>query len=245
MILLCIFLLISLLAVCGWKGLSIFFSLGLNFFLIVLSLILIAGGFNPLLILLLLSIALLSTTIFINTDQVLIAKTSFYTSIVIIILLIIIIIPVLHFAATQGFGIEDSEEIEGFTLAIGISFNNISIIMIILSSLGAICETSIAVSSGLMELLKYNPQLTNKQILKSGFEIGSKIAATAFNTLFFSFLGEFLTLLIWFIQLHYTFSTILNHKILVGEIISLLIGAIGVIFSVPVTSYFINLYRNK
>lgn len=245
MTVLCIILLILLICICGWNGLAIFFSLGLNFFLIILSLIAITGGFEPISVFTILTLILLSTTIFINTKQPLTAKTAFFTSLIIIIGLIFIIVPISYFAATHGFGVEDSDEIEGFTLAIGISFQKISIIMIVLSSLGAIAETSIAVASSLVELLDYNPLLSNRDIVRAGKEIGGKIVATAFNTLFFSFLGSFLSLIIWFIQLHYSLSTILNHKILIGEIISLLIGVIGVILTVPVTIWLLNKYRKK
>lgn len=236
-------LLILLVLVCGWQGLTIFFSLGLNFVVIILALVLVAGGFEPLIVSGLLSLILLATSIFMNTKQPLTAKTAFVTSLIVVLGLLIIIVPLSQLAATYGFGAEDAEEIEGFGLAIGLSFQKISIMMIILGSLGAIAETSIAVASGLVEILEYDAQMGPKQLFKAGIAIGEKIIATAFNTLFFSFFGSFLSLTMWFIQLGYPISKIVNHKILIGEGLALLIGVIGVIATVPLTSWLLNYFR--
>ncbi len=236
-------LLILLVLFCGWQGLTIFFSLGLNFVVIILALVLVAGGFEPLIVSGLLSLILLATSIFMNTKQPLTAKTAFVTSLIVVVGLLIIIVPLSQLAATYGFGAEDAEEIEGFGLAIGLSFQKISIMMIILGSLGAIAETSIAVASGLVEILEYDAQMGPKQLFKAGIAIGEKIIATAFNTLFFSFFGSFLSLTMWFIQLGYPISKIVNHKILIGEGLALLIGVIGVIATVPLTSWLLNYFR--
>ncbi len=236
-------LLILLVLVCGWQGLTIFFSLGLNFVVIILALVLVAGGFEPLIVSGILSLILLATSIFMNTKQPLTAKTAFVTSLIVVVGLLIIIVPLSQLAATYGFGAEDAEEIEGFGLAIGLSFQKISIMMIILGSLGAIAETSIAVASGLVEILEYDAQMGSKQLFKAGIAIGEKIIATAFNTLFFSFFGSFLSLTMWFIQLGYPISKIVNHKILIGEGLALLIGVIGVIATVPLTSWLLNYFR--
>lgn len=236
-------LLILLVLVCGLQGLTIFFSLGLNFVVIILALVLVAGGFEPLIVSGLLSLILLATSIFMNTKQPLTAKTAFVTSLIVVVGLLIIIVPLSQLAATYGFGAEDAEEIEGFGLAIGLSFQKISIMMIILGSLGAIAETSIAVASGLVEILEYDAQMGPKQLFKAGIAIGEKIIATAFNTLFFSFFGSFLSLTMWFIQLGYPISKIVNHKILIGEGLALLIGVIGVIATVPLTSWLLNYFR--
>lgn len=236
-------LLILLVLVCGWQGLTIFFSLGLNFVVIILALVLVAGGFEPLIVSGLLSLILLATSIFMNTKQPLTAKTAFVISLIVVVGLLIIIVPLSQLAATYGFGAEDAEEIEGFGLAIGLSFQKISIMMIILGSLGAIAETSIAVASGLVEILEYDAQMGSKQLFKAGIAIGEKIIATAFNTLFFSFFGSFLSLTMWFIQLGYPISKIVNHKILIGEGLALLIGVSGVIATVPLTSWLLNYFR--
>ncbi|MCS8618025.1 YibE/F family protein [Latilactobacillus curvatus] len=236
-------LLILLVLVCGWQGLTIFFSLGLNFVVIILALVLVAGGFEPLIVSGLLSLILLATSIFMNTKQPLTAKAAFVTSLIVVVGLLINIVPLSQLAATYGFGAEDAEEIEGFGLAIGLSFQKISIMMIILGSLGAIAETSIAVASGLVEILEYDAQMGPKQLFKAGIAIGEKIIATAFNTLFFSFFGSFLSLTMWFIQLGYPISKIVNHKILIGEGLALLIGVIGVIATVPLTSWLLNYFR--
>ncbi len=106
-----------------------------------------------------------------------------------------------------------------------------------MSSLGAIAEAAMAISSGLTEILENHPERTNRQLIHSGMAIGRQIIGTTFNTLFFGFFGGFLALFIWFLGLHYSFGTIMNNKIFVAEMIEILISFIGVLITVPMTAW--------
>lgn len=120
-------------------------------------------------------------------------------------ILLLLIIGVEHWAMVQGFGPEDSEDLEGMSILIGISYLKVAVTTTILSTLGAIAEAAMAVAAGLTEVLNAHPDISTAQIMKSGMAIGGQIIGTTFNTLFFGFWRFFnafylvcwITLLIW------------------------------------------------
>ena len=67
--------------------------------------------------------------------------------------------------------------------------------------------------------------------------IGKDILCTTTNTLMFAFLGDFMTLLIWFYKGNYSFLDIINAKTFAAELIRILFSAIGCIIVIPITAY--------
>lgn len=63
------------------------------------------------------------------------------------------------------------------------------------------------------------------------------IIGTAITTLFFGFFGSFLGLFAWFMQLHYSFATVVNDALFVGELMQVLFAVIAVILTVPITMW--------
>ena len=96
---------------------------------------------------------------------------------------------------------------------------------------------SIAISSALYEVHQNNKDLTKKELFISGMNIGKDILCTTTNTLMFAFLGDFMTLLIWFSKGNYSFFDIMNSKTFVAELIRILFSAIGCILVIPITAY--------
>lgn len=230
-------LLICMVAVGGTQGLQAWISLLFNFAALFFSMVLMAFHFSPVLVTLVTGIIVLAMTIFLGGNDSNSTMVAFYASVAVLILLVILIIPVEHWAQIQGFGQEDSEDLEGMSTILGISYLNVAISTAILSTLGAIAEAAIAIAAGLAEILEQHPKITLKNLQAVGFKVGSQIIGTTFNTLFFGFFGGFLALFIWFAGVHYSLGEILNDKILVGEVLMVLFSMMSVIATIPLTTW--------
>lgn len=230
-------LLICMVAVGGTQGLQAWISLLFNFAALFFSMVLMAFHFSPVLVTLVTGIIVLAMTIFLGGNDSNSTMVAFYASVAVLILLVILIIPVEHWAQIQGFGQEDSEDLEGMSTILGISYLNVAISTAILSTLGAIAEAAIAIAAGLAEILEQHPKITLKNLQAAGFKVGSQIIGTTFNTLFFGFFGGFLALFIWFAGVHYSLGEILNDKILVGEVLMVLFSMMSVIATIPLTTW--------
>lgn len=223
-------------AVGGRQGWTAFLSLLLNFCLLFLALFLIAVHVAPMLVTLLVGICILAVTIFMGEDDLQTTVTAFFAAVCVLLVLIALIYGVESWALVQGFGLEDSDDLEGMSTMIGISYLKVAIATTTLATLGAIAEAAMAVAAGLSELLHSHADLADARLLVSGMGIGQQIIGTTLNTLFFGFVGGLLALFIWFGGLHYSLGTIMNNKIFVAQMIEVLISFLAVILTVPATT---------
>ncbi|KRN98118.1 YibE/F family protein [Companilactobacillus kimchiensis] len=230
---------VLLLAVTGTRGFTLLFGLGINIVSILALLILIADGFNVLVTTGVIAMVILVVAIYMNVDNSNTATTAFKTSLMIMIIILLITVPLEYWASAQGMGVENQDELEAFSLAAGISFPQLAISIIVINSLGVISETSVAITSGLNEIVENKPTMTPTEIFNDGFSVGNKILNTQTNTLLFNFFSSTFPLFFVIHSLGYKFSEILNDKLVVAEILTTLICTIGVILTVPITSYLV------
>ncbi|MFT8401137.1 MAG: YibE/F family protein [Lentilactobacillus diolivorans] len=236
-----IVLLVLMMIVGGKQGITSFLSMVVNFGILFFSIVLIAFHMPPILVAVVASAILLAITIFWSDASDNASVTAFEASVIILILLIAIIIPIEYWAQVGGFGLEDSEELEGLSTYVGIDFTKIAIATAILSSLGAIAEAAIAIASGLDEIITQHELIRSDQLYVDGIVIGKQIIGTAVNTLFFGFFGSSLGLFIWFYSLNYSFGEILNDKVFAAELIAIVVSLIGVVTTIPITTWIMSL----
>lgn len=164
-------LFVLLLAVEGKHAVTTFTSLALNALLLIVTIILIAGGFQPIGVALVLGVLGLSITIFMNSQNTKIAGPAFLASMLVLLGLAGLMWVLVTYGVTGGFGDEDGETLEGFSLLIGVSFKQIMIATGIMSALGAVAEVAIAVAAGLTTADLDTPQAQH--------ELTSEIIGTA------------------------------------------------------------------
>ncbi|OJU18490.1 MAG: hypothetical protein BGN88_11190 [Clostridiales bacterium 43-6] len=108
---------------------------------------------------------------------------------------------------------------------------------IIIASLGAIMDTTMSIASAIAEIKELNPSLTEKQLFKSGMNVGRDVMGTMTNTLILAFTGSSINVLIMLFMYKLPFIQLINMDMLVIEVIHGLSGCIAVILSIPITSY--------
>lgn len=242
--LLVLILLILMVAVGGQQGWSAFWSLLLNFCCLFFAIVLVSWGLSPLWVTPVASVLILAQTIWLGVNDSFVASRSFWSSLLVFVALFGLILIVEHFARVQGFGVEDTDALEGMSLAIGVSYAQVAVMVTSLCSLGAIAEAAISVAAGMKTVVDENAQASQSVIFNAGLQIGRQIIGTAFNTLFFGFFGGFLALFIWFAGLGYSFLTIINDKVFICEIVIVLLSFVGVLLTVPVTAWLIS-YQDR
>ena len=109
----------------------------------------------------------------------------------------------------------------------------IAVTVAIFSTLGAIAEAAVAMSSGLLEIKKHNPDIGKEELMNSGTAIGNDVLGTAMNTILFGMFGSFLSLFLWYFRLGYTPGEVVNEKLFVNEALIIMYSLIGVILTVP------------
>lgn len=118
----------------------------------------------------------------------------------------------------------------------GINYNMRTVLigMYLVSIVGTVIDTSISVSSSMNEVLENNPKIKEKELYKSGMNIGGDILSTTINTLFFALISVFIGFFMWHRGM--SFEQVINYKSFVDDVTRLLIAFIGSILIIPVTS---------
>ncbi|GLB61679.1 YibE/F family protein [Cytobacillus sp. NCCP-133] len=230
----------------GKKGARSFFAIFLNFGMIIFVLFFMNDpNINPLFVTLIACAVISCINLFYINEVNIKTITAFLSSIITIVVLILFIVIITEKAMIQGFGEEEIEELSVFSLYIGVDFVKIGASVIIMSTIGAITDTAMAISSPMREIHYHHPAITKKDLFTAGLSIGKDILGTSANTLFFAFFGGYLALLIWFKDLSYSAGEIANSKIFSAEMITILCAGIGVTLVIPITSWITAFYLVK
>ena len=107
---------------------------------------------------------------------------------------------------------------------------------VIVSALGAVMDVAMSISSAIQELTRVNPQLTAKDLFRSGMNIGRDMVGTMTNTLILAILGSGLTLVVYIYSLSLQPWQLLSSAYMSLEAISAVASSIGVMLSVPLTA---------
>ena len=222
----------------GRKGVRSFLAIFSNFGVIMITVILMNDPImDPVILTIIACIVISCINLFYINGVNSKTKTAFLSTIICTVILLLFIIFITNKAMIQGFGDEELGELGMFSLLVEVDFVKITVSVIIMSTIGAITDTAIAVSSPMREIHFHHPNISRKELYRSGLNIGRDILATSTNTLFFAFFGGYLALLIWFKDLSYSVGEVVNSKIFSAEMITILCAGIGVTLVIPITTW--------
>jgi uncharacterized membrane protein len=107
---------------------------------------------------------------------------------------------------------------------------------IIIASLGVLDDITISQASVVKELKEANKKLSFKELFLRAMKVGRDHISSLVNTLVLVYAGASFPLLLLFLNNPLPFSQIINMEIIAEEIVRTLVGSIGLIFTVPITT---------
>nr|WP_320118978.1 YibE/F family protein [uncultured Marinifilum sp.] len=107
---------------------------------------------------------------------------------------------------------------------------------IFLSSSGAVMDISMDIAASQSEVYQTKPNISTKELRKSGFEVGKAVVGTMTTTLLLAYSGGFSALLMVFIAQGTPMVNILNLNYVSGEILHTLVGSFGLVLVAPFTA---------
>lgn len=108
---------------------------------------------------------------------------------------------------------------------------------IIIGLLGVLYDIAIGQAVAVEELFRAGKQLTRKEVYKRGIRIGREHIGALVNTLAIAYVGAALPLLLLIQNATTGALYIINSEIFATEIVRILIGSIGLILAVPITTF--------
>lgn len=129
------------------------------------------------------------------------------------------------------------EESLYLTLFGGIDVAGLLLAGIVLGALGALDDVTVTQASTVWELRRANPALGVGELTAAGLRVGRDHIASTVNTLLLAYAGASIPLLLLFGLSQQSLGTIANSEVVAVEIVRTLVGSIGLVAAVPITTW--------
>lgn len=236
---LALILFILILAIGGERGAVSIMALVGNIIVLSLTVILLASGLPQMLMTGLAGIAVSYITLVSQNGKNRKTGAAFLATGVVMLLLLPAVYLVMWGAGSGGLNeIQAVQEDVMYYYSVDIHINmlHIAVCINLLSTLGAVLDTALSITSSMHEVAAHKQDLTRQELFHSGMQIGKGITGTTVNTLLFAYLGESMLLFAYIKTGKYTLETILNSKFLFQDAAVMLFGAIACLLAVPVSA---------
>lgn len=139
-------------------------------------------------------------------------------------------------AHISGYNTEDVESMIYVAQNSRLQIGDLLYAGILIASLGAVMDVAMSISSTIQEIHEKNPQLSTRELFKSGIHVGRDMMGTMSNTLILAFAGTSLNTMILIYSYSYPYTQIINMYSIGIEILRGVSGTIGIILTVPFIS---------
>jgi len=121
-------------------------------------------------------------------------------------------------------------------LGTGVDGRGLVLAGLMIGALGALDDVTVTQTSAVWELRQADPGLRSAALFRSAMRIGRDHVASAVNTLVLAYAGTTLPLLLVFSANQRGLGDVLTTQVVATEVVRTLVGSIGVVASVPVTT---------
>ena len=106
---------------------------------------------------------------------------------------------------------------------------------LLISSLGAVMDVAMSISSSMQELCSQNPEISRQELMRAGMRVGRDMMGTDSNTLILAFAGTSLSMLVLDYAYELPYLQIINSNTRGIAVMQGLSGSFGVVLTVPAT----------
>ncbi len=219
----------------GWQGFRSLLGMGVSVVVVIAFIVpQILAGRDPVVIAVLGSVLMMGISLYLVygwNRKAHVAVAGLLVSLVVTGLLSVLAV---NWTRLSGFGAEEAS----FLQLAGVQLDTRGLLLagIIIGTLGALDDIAIGQSSTIFELGKANPSLTARGLFGHGMVVGRDHIAAMVNTLLLAYIGAALPLVLMFSVYAEPLGVTLNRAIIAEEIVRTLVGSLGLLAGVPLTS---------
>ena len=222
--------------VAGWRGITSLLGMGASF-VVIFKFILpkILAGSDPILIAIVGSMFIIPITFYLSHGFN--KKTTVAVAGTVIALIITGFLAgiFVEFAKLTGFASEEAGFLQVAKQG-SVNIRGLLLAGIIIGVLGVLDDITVSQSAVVLQLKKANPRLKFEELYKRAMDVGQDHISSMVNTLVLVYTGAALPLLLLFIDNPHPFSEVINYEIIADEVVRTLVGSIGLILAVPITT---------
>lgn len=140
-----------------------------------------------------------------------------------------------EFVRLTGFASEEANFVQSAKNNL-IDIKGLLLAGMIIGILGILDDITITQAAIVAQLKKASPDLSFSAVYARAMDVGRDHIASVVNTLILVYTGASLPLLLLFIDNPVPFSQVINYEMLAEEIVRTLVGSIGLILAIPITT---------
>jgi uncharacterized membrane protein len=218
-----------------WRGFLSLLGLGLSLVIVLYFIVpAILHGESPLAVAVVGSLAIMLTTIALAHGlgpKSLAACVGTAASLLLTAGLAVFATDVTHLS---GFASEEATQLQ--VDVSGLSIQGLVVAGMVIGALGVLDDVTVSQSSTVMALFRANPRQSFVKLFGEGLSVGRDHIAATVNTLVLAYAGAALPILLVFSVGRVGFGNAINSEVVAEEIVATLVGSIGLIAAVPLTT---------
>lgn len=232
-----LFFVVLVIAVGRWQGASSLLGLAVSF-LVIFSFILpnILAGYDPILTSIIGALFIIPFSFYLAhgfNKKTTIAMAGTFISLVITGILASFLVEITRLT---GYASEEMVFLQTYKEGT-INVKGLLLAGIIIGALGILDDITIAQAAVVSQLKETNPRISSKELFMRAMNVGQDHIASMVNTLILIYTGAALPLLLLFVNTPHSFTEVINYEIISEEIVRTLVGSIGLIGAVPITTF--------
>ncbi|MBC6448591.1 YibE/F family protein [Actinokineospora xionganensis] len=218
-----------------WQGLKALAGLGLTFAVLLLFVLpAILGGENPLLVAIAGAGVIMFAVLYLTHGFS--ARTTTAVLGTMVSLALIGVLSAVFAAVSRLTGLDEETANLVGALGTGIDTRGLLLAGIVIGALGVLDDVTVTQTSAVWELRAANPTLTWRELYAAGLRIGRDHVSSAVNTLVMAYAGAALPVLLYSSLSDVGLGALLGSQSIAQEIVRTLVGSIGLVAAVPVTT---------
>ncbi|MEW5717282.1 MAG: YibE/F family protein [Chloroflexota bacterium] len=230
--------------VSGWKGVRALIGLAVSF-VVLLGFVLpqILAGRNPVLVSVIGSLGLLAVTLYLTQGWALKTHAALLGVCITLILTGALAAFAVNLTRLSGFGSEEAMFLQ--TAGTSVNLRGLLLAGIIVGTLGVLDDVIVGQASAVMELAEANPAWGWRELYQRAMNIGQDHIAATINTLVLAYVGAAMPVLLLFQLYPEPWMQTLNREMIAEEVVRTLVGSLGLIAAVPITTLIASVLRSR
>jgi len=222
--------------VAKWRGITSLLGMGASF-IVIFKFILprILAGSDPILIAIIGSLFIIPITFYLSHGFNKKTTVAIIGTVIALIITGILAGIFVESAKLTGFASEEAGFLQVAKQG-SVNIRGLLLAGIIIGVLGVLDDITVSQSAVVMQLKKANPRLGFEELYKRAMDVGQDHISSMVITLVLVYTGAALPLLLLFIDNPHPFSEVINYEIVADEVVRTLVGSIGLILAVPITT---------
>jgi uncharacterized membrane protein len=146
--------------------------------------------------------------------------------------LAVVFVKLAHITGTSG---DEATLLRGLT-SDRLSLQGLVLAGILIGALGILNDVTVSQASTVLALRRASPNARLAELYREGLAVGRDHLGATVNTLAFAYAGASLPLLLIFSSQAVGFGDAINNELVATEIVAALVGSIGIVLAVPLTT---------